>query len=462
MPKGKNKRGDSLTGGLLAVVALLLLSGCSSHIAHSPFIKAALVEQDYDAALERVEKISKGSSRLLYLYEKGLILHYQDQNEASNEAFEEAEIVYDELYTKSVSREIGALITSDNIIKYTGEHYEIALTHYYKILNYLYLHDPQGALVECRKLNILLQTFADSEGASNANDPFLQYLTGLVYLAYGEPTDADVSLRVARDTYATLGTRFGVEFPEHLYCDLARGSAAVHDYAAAASYRDSTTCSEDGREYGTLNLFLECGYIPYRIEENAVIPLYKDEMDDDLNQGKYAKTLYNRYGQPRQHKRKLEYLLRVALPNMVVDPYPYPDVEASVVIEGRTIKSYAQVVENLQVQATGAFEARKGGIILKTILRGLAKYLTKKGVEDENPVAGWLVNALNVATESADTRSWTTLPQFVRMSRLSLPEGVHDVTVRLYDSHGGGDEMFTIPNVRITRGQSTFLNYRVY
>ncbi len=452
--------------GVLALVAagvFLALPGCTSHIAHSPFIKAALVEQDYEAALDRVEKISKSSSRLLYLYEKGLILHNQDRYEESNATFEEAEAVYDELYTKSVTREIGALITSDNVVKYRGEYYEIALTHYYKIFNYLYLGQPEGALVECRKLNLLLQTFSDSEDAGYANDPFLQYLTGLVYLAYGETTAADVSLRVARDTYATLGERFGVGPPEHLYCDLARGADALRDYDMAASYRDSAQCQERGSDYGILNLFLESGYVPYKTQVDAVIPLYKDEIRDDIDHEEYAATLYDRYGQPRSRKRKLHYVLRVSVPDMVVDPFAYPDAEVRVVVDGRTVKSYAQVVENLEVQANGAFEARKGGIIFKTILRGLTKYLTKKGVEKkEGALAGWLVNVINVATETADTRSWTTLPQSVRMSRLWLPEGVHEVTVTLYDADADHQETFTIPGVKITRGQSIFLNYRVY
>jgi hypothetical protein len=309
-----------------------------------------------------------------------------------------------------------------------------------------------------------LQTFSDDEDASHANDPFLQYLTGLIYLAHGEYSDADVSLRVARDTYAALGNRFGVERPDNLYCDLARGAEAVRDYEAAASYRDSAQCVERRREYGRLNLFLECGYVPFKTEENAVIPIYKDEIDDDhFDKDRYATTLYGRYGKPRNHNLKLDYLLRVALPKMIVDPYPYPDVEASVVIDGRTIKAYAQVVENLAVQATGAFEEKKGSIIFKTILRGLAKYLAKKGVEEEKgAVAGWLVNVLNVATESADTRSWTTLPQFVRMSQLDLPEGVHEIHVKLYDAYGNRQDSFTIPNVKIRRGKPTFLNYRVY
>ncbi|MFQ5510465.1 MAG: COG3014 family protein [Candidatus Krumholzibacteriia bacterium] len=463
MPIGKKTRGELRARGVLVVFVLLGAGACTSHIAHSPFIKAALVEQDYDAALERVEKIGKGSSRLLYLYEKALILHYQERYEESNAAFDEAELVYDELYTKSISREVGALLTSDNIIKYTGENYEIAMLYYYKIFNYLYLNDPQGAIVECRKLNLLLQTFADNEDTSEANDPFLHYLTGLVYMANGEASDADVSLRVARETYAALGTRFGVQLPEHLYCDLALGAAALGDYAAANSYRDSAQCDEHDEEGGTLDLFLECGYVPYKTEENAVIPLYKDEFDDNLKKDEYASTLRHRYGQPRDKKRKLQYLMRVSLPSMIVDPFPYPDVEADVVLGGRTIQAQSQVVENLKVQATGAFDARRGGIIFKTIVRGLTKYLAKKGVEKkEGVVAGWLINALNVATETADTRSWSTLPQFVRMVRLPLPEGEHDVTVRLYDAFGGQEESFTIPNVKIMRGRTTFLNYRVY
>ncbi|MEJ2720534.1 MAG: hypothetical protein P8181_05265 [bacterium] len=458
----KGTRG-AVCAGLL--VLALTLSACSSQMLQSPQIKADLVGRDYDQALRRIERIDKSSSELLYLYEKGLVLHYDNEWAESNLALEAAEHLYDDLYTKSLSRAVGSLFTSDNVLKYRGERYEAALIHYYKILNYLYLGDPEGALVECRKLNERLNAFADEADSLYFDDPFLQYLTGMVYLDNGELGDADVSLRAALRAYERLGNRWGVEMPRSLGCDLIMCAETRGDLTAAEAYRDSLGgCDTTGVAVGagTLNLFIESGYTAYKVETNVVLPIYKDEIDDNVDKDALAVTLVDRYGRPVDAHRKLSYLLRVAVPELVVSPEPFMDAGIRVCVEGGDIGGRAPVVENVDRLTVEAFEARRGLIMLKTVSRALAKYLAKKGVESKEAWAGWLVNAFNVATESADTRSWATLPQTIRMARLVLPEGTHDVELTLYGHVVEDDETFVIEDVKITAGRSTYLNLRVY
>ena len=49
--------------------------------------------------------------------------------------------------------------------------------------------------------------------------------------------------------------------------------------------------------------------------------------------------------------------------------------------------------------------------MLRTIVRGVLKYLGFRRANQEGEVVGKLVNLLNVVTESADTRSWQTLAE---------------------------------------------------
>jgi hypothetical protein len=449
----------------VGILVLVPCASCTSHLAHYPLIKASLTRQDFDAALERVEKINKSGTHLLYLYEKGLILHYENSFEQSNAALEEAELVYEDLYTKSLSRELASLISSDNVIAYRGERYEAALIHYFKIFNYLHLDDLEGALVECRKLNHLLQTFMDQEGSFYRYDPFLQYLTGMVYLAAGEYNDARISLTAALNSFDETRELYQVEIPEPLYCDLASCAAAMGDFDQAESFRRQASCRqhEDDPDRGTLNLFIECGYVPHKVEQNIVIPLYKDEIHDGMDRDRYAHTLLRRYDHPRDRHRKLAHLLRVAIPVMVSDPLPFAGARVRVRNGDEFEPVPATLVENLEVLAFTSFEEGKPGILLKTILRGLVKYLAREKTEEKKgEVAGWVVNAINIATESADTRSWATLPQSIRMSRLVLPAGTYDIEVELVDPLGRPTDAFDIPNVAISAGKSKFLNFRVY
>jgi hypothetical protein len=118
----------------LVLPAALVAAGCSTYSAQAPLIRDALIAEDYDKAIKLTDKISKSNSELLYCYELGTILHEQGDYVASNATFERAEQVFDELYTKSISREVGAALVNENIVKYRGDPFEAVLVNYYKIL----------------------------------------------------------------------------------------------------------------------------------------------------------------------------------------------------------------------------------------------------------------------------------------------------------------------------------------
>ena len=50
-------------------------------------------------------------------------------------------------------------------------------------------------------------------------------------------------------------------------------------------------------------------------------------------------------------------------------------------------------------------------------------------------VLGWLVGlgaeAAMSAADTPDTRSWTTLPEHIRLSRIKLPQGMHKAEIRV-------------------------------
>ena len=67
------------------------------------------------------------------------------------------------------------------------------------------------------------------------------------------------------------------------------------------------------------------------------------------------------------------------------------------------------------------------GIILRGIARATAKAVTQKAVSDNAGfLAGLAVNAVNVITESADERTWRTLPSSINITRVALPIGNHE------------------------------------
>jgi tetratricopeptide (TPR) repeat protein len=155
----------------VVIAALLGVTGCAGYASYSSRIDEALVHEDYSAALEVVEKISRSNSELLYCYEKALVLRAQGEYAASNETFERAEVLLEDLYTRSVTREVASLTVSETITQYRGDAFEAIRVNYYKILNYLALDDVDGAVVECRRLSRKLQMLHDGGETYFVDDP---------------------------------------------------------------------------------------------------------------------------------------------------------------------------------------------------------------------------------------------------------------------------------------------------
>ena len=125
---------------------------------------------------------------------------------------------------------------------------------------------------------------------------------------------------------------------------------------------------------------------------------------------------------------------------------------------------------DLSSVATSEFDARIGGIVAKAIVRAAAKYsivqAVKKEVKEDNEtlgdIVGLLGNAAAVATERADTRSWHLLPGAIRVARLSLPAGTHDVSMELESSPGARPRRIELGEVTVRPGSVTILPNRVW
>ncbi len=449
----------------LVAAALLGLGGCSSYVATSESLRPMVAAENYDAALQRIRGLDSGTSRLLYLYERGLILHAQARFEASNAALDSAETLLEDLYTRSISREAAALLVSEGTREYRGERFESAFVHYYRIMNYLNLGDLQSAAVQARRLGERLSVLSDQAKSVYPGDPFLEYLTGMVFTAAGEPGEAAVSYRRAVAAYRDT-PQAGDEMPPRLFCDLADCAAALGDEEEeAASRRDGDCVAPGDRPPGTVRLFLECGYVDYRIAKEIFIPIFKNEIHDDMDVDAFAATLVDRYGRPVPQKVEVEYMLRVSLPELVATPSGI----ARARIWARPSDGHtpphgdAVVAADVSARARTAFAAAQPAIFARAVVRGLAKYLAKRKAEKEGgSFAGFATNVAAVLTETADTRCWSLLPEKILLGQLDLPEGDYSLRVELQGPDGGAGGSFEIPEVRVTSGKSTFLDYRVH
>jgi len=71
-----------------------------------------------------------------------------------------------------------------------------------------------------------------------------------------------------------------------------------------------------------------------------------------------------------------------------------------------------------------------------------------------------VASAAGAATETADTRGWAALPAQIRMARLAVPPGRHDVSVTFTGADGSAVGSTVFKDVEVARGRRTYLHYR--
>ena len=472
------------TAKLLPFFALLCLNlGCGGYKMGE--IYSSLEAGNPEAALDYLDEKAPDKENLPFLFERGLVAHYADRYQESNTALSRAESISEDLYTRSISKEAAALLTTDLVRPYPGARYERLLSHYYRILNYLYLNEIEDALVECRRATRLIRYYVnEDEDYDFFGAPFLAYLTGILFESFGELNDAFISYQQAEEYYERASSKTGVSFPENLGVSLVRLARQMGFSEEEALYRRRFgDPHERTKGYGELILFYESGYVPSKYEETLTFPILKSDLsEDDTKKGRkkrknseFARTLVSRRGKSYS-KSKLEYLLHVAMPAIRSNR---PQLTGIAVGAG-DVEQRGVLVADVETMAIETLKSQEGGILLRTVARALLKYLayrevTKKSEdtdESENEGArkneiwadliGRAVNVVNIATERADTRSWQTLPNQIFLVRMRLPAGSHTVTLLFSDGVSRQREVESLEDVVIRENEATFLNYRTF
>ena len=440
----------------------LWLTGCGTYAYHTGALRRNLANEEYEQAIQNLSM--SGPDRLLYLLDRGIIAHYQGRYPQSNTFFEEAERLTDQLFTRSVSREIAALVTNDAVKHYRGEEFELVFIHYYRALNYWFLGLPEDALVESRKANLKLAYLAASSDfeANYRNDAFIHYMTGLFYEATGELNDAYVSYVNAEKAYQIYERTFELPPPGHLQKDIIRVDRALHQSVTPYVRLASATAGDIDRrsQNGELVLFSEIGFVPRKVEEEVNLPIFSDEIGwKDTHQiKKLSKKVARRYRATYPNHRDVEYWLRIAIPTYRESQPKTSFVRISAA--GRTARSVP--AEDLAAIAYLTFKDKEPAILAKTVARGLTKYFVTRGAKKKNKLFGFFANLFTAGTEAADTRSWVSLPNNIQISRLTIPAGAHDVKVEALDNNGRviTEKMFS--GIEIQPGSRTFLNFRTF
>jgi uncharacterized protein len=436
----------------LVVSSLTALSGCGPGVHQYVQMENLQEKQQFaeaDAVIVKHKSDYGDRNAVLYDFDRGIMLHLAGQYAESNQFLAQAEDRIDQLYTKSVTAEAGAMLTNDTTLPYEGEDFEKVMINVIAALNYAYLGQLDDALVEARKVDHKLNLFNDKYEKKNVykRDALAQYLSGILYEAKGEINDAFISYRKAFEAYGDYRKFYATPLPPPLPADLLRTASALgftEEYEDYHKQFPNTRWTSEKvlRGQGELIFISYVGRSP--VKEDYFI-------DAPIPNGKRG-----------------TYILRVALPKFVPRPDRVGATEVHLIPADNgtgtagEISQQAFLAEDITAIAKKNLEDRIARITAKAIARAVAKYqATREAEKTGGPLAGLLANVVAVATERSDNRSWRTLPDRILMARLAAPPGNYTVAVDYYDRAGKSIERKTFPAMTLKAGEKRFLGYRV-
>jgi len=448
------------------MLMIFLFSSCVSYYQKSYQFQQQFALGNIKEAQEFLlinKKDAEKKDRLLYFLDRGVVEQMLGNYEVSNTYFEKA-YVYNQDYQKDFKYDVIGALTNPMLKPYKAEDHEVVLIHFYKSINYIQLNNFDAALVEVRRINILLNKLNDKyEGKKNRykEDAFANLLMGIIYEAKNEFNDAFIAYRNALNVYrGTYSEEFNVKVPNQLKLDILR-TAAKNGFASELQQYEK----EFGISYvpqvrgnGELVFFWMNGLGPVKGEfsmnltrsegtaGNLVFanepgpynfPINISNQINNLNQEGLNDVRFVRMAVPKYRSRKP--LLS----------------KAHLLISGEKVA--LELTEDIEQIAFSCLEDRMFREIGKSVARLVLKQAAEIVATNQNKNTGFVLSALNAMTERADTRNWQSLPHSIYYQRVSLSVGSQDL--KLVTSGNAIVEENLKFKVQIKKNASTFRTF---
>jgi uncharacterized protein len=396
---------------VIVLAAPFVLSSCASLPAAQERVRVASETGNYAGARQQLDESQRDFGRrseMLFLLEKGFLLHLEGKYRESADTFERAKSKYDALYTTSVSGIVSSLAFTDYSLDYRGEDFERVLVNVFQALNYVMLGEYDEARVEAKdadsKLAVINSRYPEKQKNVYREDAFCRLLMGLLYEASTRPEDADdacVWFRQAFQSYRNdYSPHYGTQPPSFL-----RDKAAVCPPLFPRERRPAEV---------------------YVIQYKGLSPLKQEIM--------VPVPLLNGY------------MSSLAFPRYYVRPSRISSSElVAKDSRGQPVSAAAECGEDVGAIAVKNLEDRKVRAIALAALKSAGKYAAI--TSQENSVAKhygftglelykFLSSLYFLTSNRADLRSWQTLPEKIMISRISLPPGEYTFEFVSRDSSG--------------------------
>ena len=412
---------------LTCALACALLAGCAGHSARTQTARSALdagkpraalaalnEELDVDDAKHVPPKIE--DDQILFVLDRAMVLQQLDKYDLSSRDLQLADKQIEVLdFSRGALDDISKYLFSDDSGPYPAPPYEKLLINTMNMMNYLARGDLNGARVEARRFATMQKFVSEHEGHGRSLSGPGSYFAGLVLEKTGEAGEA---------------LRFYDEALQ--YAELPSLAGPVATLFGRDSYRTprleklvtSQGATAGDAQQGDVLVIVNYGRVPAKIAERVPIGL--------------ALTFAAIYLSPAQTS-KANYLAAQGLVTWVNYPslgkpkgtYGVPEFfldERQAPLEG---------VLAVDLEAQRAWKDVKGAVVASAITRLITRVVV--GETTRQAAGGGVLGALlslgtqatMTATDTPDTRSWSTLPARIAFGRARVAAGRHVIRLRV-------------------------------
>lgn len=370
----------------------LLLVGCASYQSKVAPTKNYLKSRQCDQAIESISKLSQptGVDQLALLMEHGTTLQICEKYSESTRIFTQAEDLSESKDYTSVSEVAAATLSSEGMMTYKGDTFEKLFVNASKALNFLQEKNTDSALVEVRRMNQKFNKFKSEERKNYELNSFSKYLSGLIWESTGQFDDACIDYKDA--------------------------------YFTATQFRDVgvqmlTTC-----------------WNAQRVDEFNTLVKKINATNEEIAEAKSSKAkseivlIYLQGWGPQklENPRSPTFPYLVDVPNITqklsIDLYESGKDKASKSFVSDTIYSVADA-------ARASLNADQASLIARRLAARVAKHVVAKQIGDKDPLLGVVALIGMVASDRADLRQWSFLPNTIQIIRIPVTPGKYTLKI---------------------------------
>jgi len=466
----------------IASVSLFLYSCAGRTALRMEKLEDVVRNGDYLTAISEIKKNPKmygKSSSFLYYMDIGILFHYAGLYDSSTVYLQRAADIHHELFARSVTNEAAAVMVNDLVRPYRSKPYEIVLMHQIIALNYLVQGKNDEALVETRRVQLLLDEWdrKDKSETKYSSDPMFHFLSSIAYDAAGEFDNAAISLFKAVQAFQSGPLQLPSRIKDYAYYQLMLNDRASDvELLNLKADQPESDITELGNNQSEIVVIGYGGKGP-SLDENTWSGTYVKDgllvLNHTAPDGKVETISTLAPPLPETQEREkgektssgTTFHLKFALPVMKVSP---SKTECFSVRCNGTDQVYKSVVINdlekqLQKYLLDTRSATVARTAVRVVLRTIASQRAKASMQTESSFANLLLNigtdVLTDQLERADIRSCFLIPQTVQIVRIPVKPGTYTLDIAAHEKSGAVINKKQFTDISVKSREKKFIIY---